>query len=291
MDYNEDKDEVFVGICPFINKKGEVQGIYVKFPQNVSELNPWLCSGLNHTGMLCSQCQEGLGTVIFFYTMQCLPCMSSGLGWTLYVFLATFPTTILFLVVLIFQCRCITSGPMNSYICVCQLAVSTLINQPSTVNLFGSASSLSFILRIFFTIYIIWNLDFFCYLIPPFCVSDQISPFHVIALEHVVAFYPLLLTIIVYICIQLHARDCRGIVRLCRVFCKCFSSCRQRWGRKWDPLASLIHTFAAFLLLSYSKILIISLQLLSYTQLYLPAEGTISPLRRVLYDPSLEWFW
>ena len=74
------------------------------------------------------------------------------------------------------------------------------------------------------------------------------------------------------------------------MFCKCFSSCRQRCGRQWDPFASLIHTFAAFLLLSYSKILIISLQLLSYTQLHLPTGETISPPRRVLHDPSLEWF-
>ena len=42
MDYNEEDDEVFVGDCSFINKKGEFQGMYVKFPQNVSELNPWL---------------------------------------------------------------------------------------------------------------------------------------------------------------------------------------------------------------------------------------------------------
>ena len=120
-------------------------------------------------------------------------------------------------------------------------------------------------------------------------MSDQTSPLHVIALEYIVAFYPLLLTVIVYICIQLHARDCCVIVYLCRVFCKCFSSCRQRWGRQWDPFASLVHTFAAFLLLSYSKILIVSFQLLIYTQLHLPTGGTLSPPRRVLYDPSLEW--
>ena len=290
MDYNEEDDEVFVGGCPFINKKGEVQGMYVKFPQNVAELNPWLCSGVNRTGVMCSQCQEGLGTAIFSYSMQCLPCMSSGLGWTLYVFIASFPTTILFLVVLIFQCRCITSGPMNSYIFISQLLVSTLNNEPSVVNLLAIGSPVSLISTVLFTISGIWNLDFFRYLIPPFCVSDQISPLHVITLEYIVAFYPLLLTIIVYICIQLHARDCWVIVCLCQVFCKCFSSCKQRWGRQWDPSASLVHTFATFLLLSYSKILIVSLQLLSYTQLHLPTGGTISPPRRVLHDPSLEWF-
>ena len=288
MDYNEEKDEVFVGECPFANKKAEVQGLYVKFPQNVSELNPFLCSGLNRTGVMCSQCQNGSGTAIFSLTIQCLSCMNSGLGWTLYVFLATFPTTVLFLVVLIFQCRCLTSGPMNAYIFVCQLAVSTLNNEPSIINVLTSASFS--ILKVFITLSSIWNLDFFRYLIPPFCVSDQISPLHVVALEYIVAFYPLLLTVIVYICIQLHARDCRGIVCLCRVFCKCFSSCKQRWGRQWDPFASLIHTFAAFLLLSYSKILIISLRLLSYTELHLPTGGTLGPPIRVLLDPSLEWF-
>ena len=290
MDYNEEEDEVFVGGCYFTNKQGEVQGLYVKFPQNVSELNSFLCSGLNRTGVMCSQCQKGLGTAIFSFSMQCLPCMSSGLGWTLYVFLATFPTTVLFLVVLIFQCRCITSGPMNAYIFVCQLAVSDLNNEPPIVNFFASASSFSFLLRFLLSIYGIWNLDFFRYLIPPFCVSDQISPLHVITLEYVVAFYPLLLTVIVYICIQLHARDCWVIVCLCRVFCTCFSSCKQRWGRRWDPFASLVHTFAAFLLLSYCKILIISLRLLSYTQLHLPTGGTLDPPMRVLHDPSLEWF-
>ena len=252
-----------------------------------------VCSGLNRTGVLCSQCKEGLGTAIFSYSMQCLPCMSSGLGWTLFILLATFPTTILFLVVLIFQCRCITSGPMNSYILACQLMVSALNTQPSVLTLFASTASPTFsniIVALFSLFSGIWNLDFFRYLIPPFCVSDQIGPLHVITLEYVVAFYPLLLTIIVYICIQLHARDCWAIVCLCQVFCKCFSSCRQRWGRQWDPFASLIHTFAAFLLLSYSKILIVSLWLLSYTQLHVPTGGTISPPMRVLHDPSLEWF-
>ena len=288
MDYYEENDVVIVADCPFVNKKAEVQGMYVKFPQNVSELNSFLCSEFNRTGVMCSQCQKGLGTAIFSYSMQCLPCMRSDLGWTLYVLLATFPTTILFLVVLIFQCRCITSGPINSYIFVCQLEVSTLNNLPSVINLLAGASFS--ILKIFYTVSGIWNLDFFRYLIPPFCVSDQISPLHIITLEYIVAFYPLLLTIIVYICIQLHARDCWVIVTLCKVFCKCFSSCKQRWGRKWDPFASLVHTFAAFLLLSYSKILIVSLRLLSYTQLHLPTGGTLDPPRRVLHDPSLEWF-
>ena len=285
MDYNEEEDVVFVGGCPFVNQRGDVDGVYVKPPQNASELNQFLCGELNRTGVLCSQCQEGLGTAIFSYSMQCLPCMSSGLGWTLYVFLATFPTTLLFLFLLMFQVR-LTSGPLNAYIFACQLIVSAL-NLSIT---FESTSFIHAVVLIGGTIYGVWNLDFFRYLIPPFCASDQISPLHVIALEYTVAFYPLLLTVVAYICVQLHARDCRVMVCLWRVFCKCFSSCRRRWGRQWDPVASLVHTFAAFLLLSYSKILFVSLQLLSYTQLYVPTGGVLDPPKRVYHDPSLEWF-
>ena len=80
------------------------------------------------------------------------------------------------------------------------------------------------------------------------------------------------------------------MVCLWRVFCKCFSICRRRWGRQWDPAASLVHIFAAFLLLSYSKILFVSLQLLSYTQLHIPTGGILDPPTRVYHDASLEWF-
>ena len=285
MDYNEEEDVVFIGGCPFVNQRGEVDEVYVKPPKNVSELNQFLCGGLNRTGVLCSQCQEGLGTAIFSYSMQCLPCMSMGLGWTLYMFLATFPTTVLFLLMLLFQVR-ITSGPLNAYIFACQLGVSA-VNLSIT---FEGTSFIHVLVLTLSTIYGMWNLNFFRYLIPPFCASDKISQLHAVALEYTVAFYPLLLTVIAYICVQLHARDCRVVVCLWQVFCKCFSCCRRRRRRQWDPVASLVHTFAAFLVLSYSKILFVSLQLLSYTQLYVPTGGVLDPPRRVYHDPSLKWF-
>ena len=157
MDYHKGKDIVFVGVCSY--QKGA--SIYAKPPQDAVELNKCLCGRLNRTGVMCNQCQKGLGTAIFSYSMQCLHCMNSGLGWTLYMFLATFPTTILFLVVLIFQCRCITSGPMNAFICACQVIVSTanysLPLQDTT--LFGVISWMVF------DIYGIWNLGLFS--LPP----------------------------------------------------------------------------------------------------------------------------
>ena len=284
MDYYAEKETVVIGSCLYGSQKGTVQGSYVEPPQNVTELNDFLCSGLNRTGLLCSQCQVGLGTAIF--SMQCLPCMSSGLGWTLYMFLAIFPTTILFLVVLIFQLR-ITSGSLNAYIFVCQVLASTV---NSTRSVFQSILPFNCVLlKTVYTVYSIWNLDFYRYFIPPFCASEQLGTIHIVTLEYVIAFYPLLLTVITYICVQLHARGCRIIVCLWRVFCRCFSCCGRRWGGQWDPAASLVHTFAAFLLLSYSKICSVSLRLLNLTQLYAPTGESIDP-PRVYLNPSLEWF-
>ena len=280
---------VVIGRCLYsISQRDNVShGVYVNPPQNVSELNHCLCSRFNRTGLMCSQCYDGLGTAIFSYSMQCLTCMSSGLGWMLYVFLATFPTTILFLVLLMFQVR-ITLGPLNAYIFVCQLLASTTYSSQNSLE--DTSPFISAIWTVILTIYGIWNLDFLRYFLPSFCASEQLGTIHVVTLEYLVAFYPLLLTVIAYICIQLHARDCQVMVCLWQVFCKCFSCCRQRWGRQWDPAASLVHTFAAFLLLSYSKILTVSLQLLTYTQLYKPTGKTIDPPRRVYLNPSFEWF-
>ena len=119
--------------------------------------------------------------------------------------------------------------------------VSFLNTQPGVVTLLASTSPFTIILWVFFTVSGIWNLDFFCYLIPPFCVSDQINPLHVITLEYVVAFYPLLLTVIVYICVQLHARGCWVIVCLCRVFSVSVSAAVNKVGL--DSGIHLLHLF------------------------------------------------
>ena len=119
MTYNESTDVTVVGGCPYNSHKIDYHQLYVNLPQNVSHLNEFMCSGMNRTGPLCSHCQEGLGIPVFSYTLHCLPCLNSFGGWLLYIFLAVFPTTIFFLIVIIFQIR-VTSAPMNAFIFFCQ---------------------------------------------------------------------------------------------------------------------------------------------------------------------------
>ena len=282
MTYNESTDVTVVGSCPYNSHKTDYQELYVKLPQNVSHLNEFMCGGLNRTGPLCSHCQEGLGIPVFSYTLGCLQCLKGLSGWLLYIFLAVFPTTIFFLIVIIFQIR-VTSAPMNAFIFFCQVLSNVVNSLPYT---FLTASPFVRNMTIVFsTLFGFWNLDFFRYVIPSFCASDQLNPIQVVTLEYVVAFYPLLLIFTTYICVELHARDCRLIVWLWKPFSRCLAFVLRGRELKF----SLVHAFSSFLLLSYSKILFVSFQLLSATKRYNPYGQMVGPTM-VFYDASIGYF-
>ena len=284
MTYDELNNSMACGYCPYHYHKPNVQGVYVKLPQNVCDLNEFMCGGLNRTGLLCSDCKPGLGPAVFSYTLQCLKCLDRGYGWLLYMFLATFPTTVMFLVVILCQIR-ITAAPMNAFIFGCQVIVSVIDASPPTYTDAYSKPSY-YLALLLLTVYGIFNLDFFRYIIPHFCISSTMTTVQALSLEYIVAFYPLLLTIILYICIQLHARDCKPLVYLWKPFHKCFA----RMPQKWSPLESLVHTFAGFLLLSYSKILFVSFTLLHNQGYTRDSSGEkVGPLT-VYYNATVPYF-
>ena len=55
----------------------------------------------------------------------------------------------------------------------------------------------------------LWNLDFF---IPLFCISNDMSTLCMLALEYVVAVYPLLLTLVIYVCVEMYDSGVRVVV-------------------------------------------------------------------------------
>ena len=283
MAYNEVNNSTVAAHCPYHYHKPDVQGSYVTLPQNVCTLNEFMCGGLNRTGLLCSNCKPGLGPAVFSYTLPCLKCLDSSYGWLLYMFLATFPTTVMFLVVIICQIR-ITAAPMNVLIFVCQVLSSVVNTNP---HLFTDASKPSYNLTLcLLTVYGVFNLDFLRYIIPNFCISSTMTTLQTLSLEYIVAFYPLLLIIMFYICIQLHARGCKPLVHLCKPFHKCCACISQRWS----PSESLVHAFAAFLLLSYSKMLFVSFNLLNHSRITQDSSGEKGGSLVFYYNATVPYF-
>ena len=117
--------------------------------------------------------------------------------------------------------------------------------------------------RVILVVYGMFDLDFFSHALPPFCVSHHLKLYHRALLGYITAFYPILLIVMTWICIQLHDRNCRVIVYLWRPFHRCFIRLR----RGWDTTNDLIDVFATFFLLSYVKFLN-QLALVSPTKIY-----------------------
>ena len=130
----------------------------------------------------------------------------------------------------------------------------------------------------------IWSLDFFRPVIPPFCVSNKIKAIHTLALEYLVAFYPICLIILTYSFIKLHDNNFKAIVWLWKPFHRHFVHFR----RKWDSKASIINAFTTFLLLSFSKILFVSFTLLHSMSIFQNHHGTLNCV--LYYDPTVECY-
>ena len=284
--YNSTINDTVVGRCPFNYHYPDSQIFYVTLPNDTFELNSFMCSGLNRTGLLCSQCQQGLGPTVLSYKKQCVECFEKGYGWLLYITATLIPTTCFCFLVMIFQFH-VTSAEMNAFVFFCQFitCASTLANTYTYVRYNTNLTMIHAFEFALLTFYGIWNLEFFQYFIPSFCISIDMSTLHTLALDNVVAIYPLVLTVMIYFCIELYDRGVRVVVCVWRPFHVCFA----RFRRRWDPKGSVINAFATFLLLSYSKLLTVSYSLLAASTLYNNRGEKVGPV--VLYcDSSIEYF-
>ena len=271
MTYNETSKLTFVGLCPY--SANQIVTHFYSLAPDVLQLNEQMCGPLNRTGLLCSQCQQGLGPAVFSPYRECLECMDEPYGWILYFFLATFQQTILCLLVIIFQNNA-ASPALNFFVLAAQITTNIINSTPSSVVI-------GFLGKFVATCYGFENLDFFSYILPPFCIREGMSTLTIIALEYTVALYPIFFTEVVYYCITLHDNGCRILVCCWRPFRWCFARFRGTWGLK----GSVINAFATVLLLSYSKFCSISLDLLQSIKLIDICRGSY---RKVYYGASYE---
>ena len=122
----------------------------------------------------------------------------------------------MYLLVVIFHIRA-TSSPLSALVFMSQFVVYTIrLNVPLHMYIVTGFSYVA--LQMLLVLCGIWSLDFFRSVIPPFCVSSNIKTVHALALEYIVAFYPILLIFITYACIKLHDNNFRPVVWLWKPF-------------------------------------------------------------------------
>ena len=237
------------------------------------------CKTLNRKGQMCGKCLDGYSPPIYSYSSKCVECKDYTYNWLKYIAVAFLPLTVVYIVVIVFKIT-VTSGKLNAYILISQMTAAPFLIR--ILAFYYDTDEVFFNTFSFF--YKIWNLDIFRGFYHPFCLHPKISILHTLALEYVIAIYPLVLIIVTYIFYKLHYHF-SIVVTLWRPFYKCLACIRQ----EWDLQNSLIGAFATFILLSYVKIVNISFNLLTPVALY-DVTGAQLPKLFVFYDGTYEYF-
>ncbi len=219
--------------------------------KQVTDLNNETCGHYNRRDTMCGECVVGYGVPVYSYTLSCVECSEYKYNWMLYIAVAYIPPTIFYIAIIVLRIS-VSHGLMIGYV-----TVSQMTGTHSLITLYLGTFHIRehYFLRMVALLYSIWNLDFFRSLYPPFCLHPHMSPLRVLILDYVLAVYPMMLVILTYHLLRFLDR-----FNLTVLLCKPLREC---YRKEWNIKASLIGTFATMLLLSYVKILDVTLTLLT----------------------------
>ena len=282
--YDSDKCSVLLGPCPygcgFTTKRWSGQAFH-PLTHNLSDtITNDMCGRLNRAGPMCSKCKTGFSPLVYSYDLTCITCTNSHYNWINFVAAAFIPLTFFYFVVLLFRIDA-TSPYLYGFITFNQALASPLSLRAMLLTLKRDTLLAGRLIAIPYTV---WNLDFFRSL--PLNICLDLTTLQTLALDYAIAIYPLLLVIITYIVIELHARGCRVLVWLWRPFHRCC----VRFSRVMDIQSSIIKAFATFLLLSYVKLLNATLDILIPVQIYYANPNKDGSGWYVYYDASYQYF-
>ena len=258
--------DILVGRCPrgycLYNESGQSIQISPGADQTIGD---FLCNSTRRMGIICSQCQPGNAPAINSggagYASECVPCdgESSMVNWLLYLLVIYVPLLVVFLVIIVFNIR-LTTGPVNSFILFAQLISTTLdINHQGVapLNVVYGVGTRAFE-KSYQIPYNFFNLNFFGNLVPPFCLHEKMNSSDAMMLRYIEGFFPVLIIIAILLLLR-----CQRCLKVCdKLPSFCGSHCR-----KYRIGTSLVHAFAAFVLLSYNLLCQTSAYLLSTVRL------------------------
>ena len=223
----------------------------ILLPRNLSQLNDYMCGPLNRKGLVCSECADGFGPSVTSFGYRCVNCTQSKYwyGIPLFLFITFVPITVFYIIVLVFQIK-ILSAPMPCFIMYAQFVV--LVFDSDTYFSFTNSWNISLDIKIVLMVYGIFNLYFGHHIniLPQYCLNKNLNFMHLAILGYISAFYPLLLILLTWACVELHGRNFRPLVWLWRPLHRCFVRLRRGWDTKVTLLMCLL-LFSVYLTTGY----------------------------------------
>ena len=277
----------YAGHCPFGHTENSTNRMYSELPSDPDLLNEVMCGPYNRKGLLCGECIDGYGPAVFSPYKKCENCskLSAGFAVSLYLLLELTPITLLFVCVVVFHLN-IMAGPLFWYVLFCQIYIFTL-----QTNLYVYEYILSHVspsLQILFYSSLIvsssWILQFFTFVIPPFCISENLTSIHIELLSLVPAVYPLVLVIITCILMELHARN----YRIIHMIWKPFGIFLSKLKITTVTSDAVIQAFATFILLSATTLVYNGSAILNISHIWRSTDSMVCA--SVVYsDPTIIW--
>ena len=168
----------------------------VPLPQEIDELSVKMCKPLNRTGVLCGRCLPDHYPLAYSFNLTCILCPHVGWNWFRYMMAAYLPLTLFYVVILFFKIN-VTSSYFLAVVVYCQsLSIPAFSRLIMNVIVYNTNSSFITASKIFLSLYGIWNLDFFRPFYSDICLG--MGPLPTIALDYLIAVYPLFLMVITY---------------------------------------------------------------------------------------------
>ena len=274
-----------IGSCLF-SFDNRLQGTFYPLPCNISQLNEYMCAGLNREGQLCGKCVKGFGPPVFSYSISCVNCTDYHLNWLKYIGVAFGPLTLFCIVICVFHISA-TSPYLHGFVFFSQiLTISVVVKALHNMNGYReSGASEKIGGEVYVSLLSIWNLDIMRAIYHPFCLHPNMTIVQALALDYLIALYPLVLLLIIYFLVSLHSKNNTVIVKMW----KPFWAVLRPLIRNLNIQTSLIESFATLYFLSAMKVQSVSLDLLSPTALYY-ANGSVSDKLYLFLAGDVEYF-
>ena len=249
-------NELATGPCAYTCHRAGVSGYYFNITvRSNSLINGVVCGPQKRRSQMCGECKPGYAPPVYSYSLACVNCTTSN--WGKYTAVSFIPLTGFFFFVVTFRISAF-SPKLHGFILFSQIVTCPCFLRDLEIKMPSLPPIQKHLVQAFLSFLGIWNLDFFRLVYSPFCLHPHADTLQVMALDYLVAVYPLILIGLSYLLVLLYDKNVRIVVCLYKPFVSFFT----RFRRQWNIRNSLVDAFATFFLLSYVKILSISTDLL-----------------------------
>ena len=266
--------QTVVGACLYTCEQIRSYGDgYIPAPTN--------CSGLHRTGTLCGDCDRENHAYprAYSYDMDCMKCLHPH-SWFEYLTVALVPLTVFIVIVIV--CRISVLSPkLRLFVFFSQVLSTPISARPFMLATRYTPPQAGLFIKVYMAILGVWNLDFFRTLYPGVCL--HLNELNVLALDYLVAVYPMMLMILAYVLVELHRCGFRAVLLMWKPFHFVFA----RFRSEWNIQTTIIDAFVTFFVLSTTKFFSVSFDLLIPTMVRGASRDSIRHKIRLYYNGNV----